>query len=159
MLAGVLVCAACGARSDIDELAPAAPVGVTADASAVEASSVVDASVVVDASFADVPRFVSDGPPAAEPDAACSTPTVDVTECQPGNPTCCKFYITWACGDVTYGLGGGCGPLNGPTPTANYGCFVDGQWGFTSTHVTHVSSCACDDSSALAAFAEAHCGP
>lgn len=154
MLPALLVCAACGARTDIDELAPAPPVGVIADASAVDASS-----DVVEASLVDVPTFVHDAPSEAPAmsDAACSTPTVDVTECQPGNPTCCEFYITWACGDVTYGLGGGCGGLNDSSPTANYGCFMNRQ--FISAHITDVSSCACDDSSALAAFAEAHCGP
>lgn len=156
-LAVALVCVGCGARTDIDELEPAPPVGVVVDASSVDAS-IVDASTgVAEASLVDVPAFSHDASSPGEPDAACSTPSVEVTDCQPGNPTCCTFYIAWACHDVTYGLGGGCGSLDASSPTANYGCFTNGQWDF-GVYITPVSSCACDDPSALGAFAEAHCG-
>lgn len=157
----VLVCVACGARTDLDEPLPGSPVGVLADASAV--GSGVDASTGSGGrdALADVPTFFHDAPSTspAEPDATCSNskPQVQAVDC--GIPNCCKFSVTWTCGSVSYGVSGACqGPTTDASPgQLELGCVVDGQPepGYNESFAV----CPCDNPNTLAALAEAHCGP
>lgn len=154
-----VVCVACGARTDLDEPSPGSPGGVLADAST--GGSGLDASTGSGGrdALADVPSFSDDASAVdtGAPDASCTAPVVDVGECQKGDPSCCKFYVLWTCGDVTYAGGGRCGPTPDASPAdLDVSCFVDGQSSgsvFTET----VAACQCGDPKVLAAIAEAHC--
>ena len=156
-----LLLVSCGARSDLDlagvsssDAGGSSPVvDATLDAVvSVDARTPVDARSRVDAG-SPVDAFVSlDAATDAGVDApavACSTPVVVIAAC--GIPSCCKFGVTWTCGNQAFSVNGGC-----QTTAGGYEgeCSVNDA---PSSMFAASSACLCNDAGALGAFVESLC--
>ena len=124
-----LACEACGSRTGLDILS-----GDTQDPAGPD--------LVIDASGPDV------GIEAAE--MACSATIPLVSECQRGDPSCCRFSVIWTCGNRSFTVGSACGPQE-----AVVICPPNDQQLFGPAPMP----CHCDDTSALSAFVETRCHP
>jgi hypothetical protein len=150
----LVVFAACGGRSGLNELDQGGGSGPGSGQGATDAGPSTDASVGADA----VPSFVDAASESsvAQPDASCSAPVVGGGDC--GVAMCCKVDVTWTCGGQTYRFGGACGvPQDGGPGSYQGVCDVNGQQ--TKMVTAPTMDCPCGDPGALAAFAEAQCGP
>lgn len=138
-LGAALAVAACGSVPETQ--APTA----TSDAS-------FDAPIPVD------PFATPDADAARAPSDGGCTPSdvmvglVDLSDAAAG----CKFDVTWKCGDTSYRVGGGCDREDASSGGVARGVCVVGE-AQTGTFEVPVSTCSCNDLSALVTEVREHC--
>ena len=144
--APLLLCAACGARSEI-----AGRGGELGDASAGQS---------LDASGADV----SSGADGASDAGACTVTQIDIgCAGPPSSPDCdkygCKFGVEWTCGATSFSVGGGCMPADAGFQSGNGviegTCREDGSQ--TSTFTVDTTTCDCKKDQSIVTLVEGLC--
>ena len=143
-----LVCAACGARSEI-----AGSGGELADAST-------DANAGVDGGGHDA----SGGADASALDAQACTPAQITIGCAgPNGGDCdqygCKFDVQWTCGDTAFRAGGGCAPPDAGFHSGNglYEGVCDMNGSQTSTFTVDTTTCDCKKEQSIVTLVEGLC--